>query len=214
MTTLLMILAHPHTDDFSWSLTTAEKFKLSYQKEHPFDTVIIRDLFSEKVPALDDETFAAWKRNKYAPDTLTVHDKTLLARHEVYLDEFLSADKYVFVNPMYNGFVTAELKQYIDVIAVPRKLFRYSENGPIGLLKGKISLHIQSAGGFYHNEKDPAHMAADLGAAYIDQTMKMIGIADKDRQQLFIEGYARYPERADSLKEKAFTDASSLGKNF
>lgn len=64
-------------------------------------------------------------------------DKNLLHRHEEYLEEFLSADKYVFVNPMYNGFVTAELKQYIDVIAVPRKLFRYTENGPIGLLEGK-----------------------------------------------------------------------------
>ncbi|MCT0032534.1 FMN-dependent NADH-azoreductase, partial [Lactococcus lactis subsp. lactis] len=115
---------------------------------------------------------------------------------------------------MYNGFVTAELKQYIDVIAVPRKLFRYTENGPIGLLEGKKSLHIQSAGGFYHNEQDPTHMANDLGAAYIDQTMKMVGLTDENRQQLFVEGYARYPERADELKEKAFTSAENFGKAF
>lgn len=63
MTTLLIILAHPHTDDFSWSLATVEEFKKSYQESHPLDKIIIRDLFSEKVPALDNETFAAWKRN-------------------------------------------------------------------------------------------------------------------------------------------------------
>lgn len=75
MTTLLIILAHPHTDDFSWSLATVEEFKKSYQESHPLDKIIIRDLFSEKVPALDNETFAAWKRNKYAPDTLSADDK-------------------------------------------------------------------------------------------------------------------------------------------
>ena len=46
-------------------------------------------IFSEKVPALDNETFAAWKRNKYAPDTLSADDKNLLHRHEEYLEEFL-----------------------------------------------------------------------------------------------------------------------------
>ena len=45
MTTLLIILAHPHTDDFSWSLATVEEFKKSYQESHPLDKIIIRDLF-------------------------------------------------------------------------------------------------------------------------------------------------------------------------
>ncbi|AYF99727.1 FMN-dependent NADH-azoreductase [Lactococcus allomyrinae] len=212
MSTLLAILAHPHTDDFSWSLATFDEFIKSYEEEHPDEHIIIRDLFEEKVPALDNDTFAAWKRNKYAPDTLTEADQVLLARHNAYVDEFIAADKYVFVNPMYNGFTTAELKQYIDVIAVPRKLFRYTENGPVGLLKGKKSLHIQSAGGFYHNEEDASHMAEDLGAAYIEQTMKMIGI--EAREQLFVEGYAHYPERAEELKKKAFDEARELGKDF
>lgn len=212
MATLLAILAHPHTDDFSWSLATFDEFIKAYKTENPDDKIIIRDLFAKKVPALDNETFEAWKRNKYAPETLTEADKKLLVKQTEYLDEFLSADKYVLVNPMYNGFTTAELKQYIDVIAVPRKLFRYTENGPVGLLKGKKSLHIQAAGGFYHNEVDEGHMANDLGAPYIDQTMKMIGI--DDRSQLFVEGYAHYPERADELKAKAFDEANKLGKTF
>ncbi|MCL2114194.1 MAG: FMN-dependent NADH-azoreductase [Streptococcaceae bacterium] len=212
MSTLLAILAHPHTDDFSWSLATFDEFIKSYKAAHPDEHIIIRDLFDEKVPALDNDTFAAWKRNKYAPDTLTEADQSLLTRHNAYVDEFIAADKYVFVNPMYNGFTTAELKQYIDVIAVPRKLFRYTENGPVGLLKGKKSLHIQSAGGFYHNEEDASHMAEDLGAAYIEQTMKMIGI--EAREQLFVEGYAHYPERSEELKKKAFDEAQELGKNF
>ncbi|MFZ2576757.1 FMN-dependent NADH-azoreductase [Lactococcus hircilactis] len=212
MTTLLAILAHPHTDDFSWSLATFEVFLKSYKQAHPEDKIVIRDLFDEKVPALDNETFAAWKRNKYAPETLSDADKSLLARHESYLAEFLSADKYVFVNPMYNGFTTAQLKEYIDVIAVPRKLFRYTETGPVGLLKGKKSLHIQSAGGFYHNEEDPGHMANDLGAPYVAQTMAMIGI--DAHSQLFAEGYAHYPERAEAIKEEVFKKAQELGVEF
>ena len=156
---------------------------------------MIRDLFDEKVPALDNETFAAWKRNKYAPETLSDADKSLLARHESYLAEFLSADKYVFVNPMYNGFTTAQLKEYIDVIAVPRKLFRYTETGPVGLLKGKKSLHIQSAGGFYHNEEDPGHMANDLGAPYVAQTANFL------RRAMRIILNAQKPSKKKYLKK-------------
>ncbi|KZK10015.1 NAD(P)H-dependent oxidoreductase [Lactococcus cremoris] len=52
MTTLLIVLAHPHTDDFSWSLSTTEKFKEAYRQTNPSDKIIIRDLFAEKVPAL------------------------------------------------------------------------------------------------------------------------------------------------------------------
>ncbi len=48
MTTLLIILAHPHTDDFSWSLATVEEFKKSYQESHPLDKIIIRDLFQKR----------------------------------------------------------------------------------------------------------------------------------------------------------------------
>ncbi|XOW21074.1 NAD(P)H-dependent oxidoreductase [Lactococcus cremoris] len=69
MTTLLIVLAHPHTDDFSWSLSTTEKFKEAYRQTNPSDKIIIRDLFAEKVPACN-ETFATWKRNKYTPDLL------------------------------------------------------------------------------------------------------------------------------------------------
>lgn len=57
-------------------------------------------------------------------------------------------------------------------------------------------------------------MANDFGAAYIDQTMKMVGITDENRKQLFVEGYARYPERSAELKEKAFTIAEKIGQSF
>jgi FMN-dependent NADH-azoreductase len=212
MTTLLAILAHPHTEDFSWSLATFDAFISAYETAHPTDEVIIRDLFADKMPTLDNATFAAWKRNKYAPESLTEADKILLARHDEFISEFLAADKYVFVNPVYNAFIPAELKQYIDVIAVPRKLFRYTENGPVGLLQGKKSLHIQASGGFYHNETAPTPFSVDFGSQYIDHTMEGAGISE--REQLFVEGYEQFPERKEEIKQTAFDKAQELGQKF
>ena len=58
------------------------------------------------------------------------------------LDEFLSADKYVFVSPMWNLSFPPVLKAYIDAITVAGKTFKYTAEGPQGLLTDKKVLHI------------------------------------------------------------------------
>ena len=81
---------------------------------------------------------------------MTGEEKTLLKRHEEWLAEFINADKYVFVNPMYNHFLPAEMKQYLDLTAVAHQTFKYTSKGPVDLLEGKKALHIQAAGSEYH----------------------------------------------------------------
>ncbi|MFC4653147.1 FMN-dependent NADH-azoreductase [Lactococcus nasutitermitis] len=215
MSTLLVILSHPHTTDFSYSLATADKFIASYKLANPNDTIIIRDLFDEEnpVPALSNEVFSAWTKQKFTTEALTAVETKLLEAHTEFLDEFLVADKYVFVNPMYNHFLPAELKQYIDVTAVARKTFRYTENGPEGLLKGKKALHIQAAGGYYHDENGmPLANSHDFGSAYLQATMRLYGLGTPE--SLYVEGYARYPERAEEIKAATFAKAEALGKTF
>ena len=40
------------------------------------------------------------------------------------------------------------MKAYIDSIAVAGKTFKYTEQGPVGLLTDKKALHIQARGGY------------------------------------------------------------------
>ena len=108
MSKVLVIKAHPHTDQ-SLSLAVGDEFVKKYQLAHPEDEIIIRDLFDEEVPPLNDVTFAAWK-NKKNNLPLTEEEKDLLVRHSEWLDEFVSADKYVFINPMWNHFMPAQMK--------------------------------------------------------------------------------------------------------
>ena len=211
MTKLLMILAHPHTTVASKSLQVAASFKASYQAAHPHDDIIIRDLFETPVPALDSTTMTAWMKQKYG-QPLTAAENEQLTAHNTWLNEFMTADKYVFVNPMYNHFLPAELKQYIDVTAVARKTFKYTANGPVGLLTNKKALHIQAAGGIYHTGDQTSVLSMDLGATYLKAALGLYGITDMT--QLFIEGADQNPDAAADIVANAQAQATKLGKTF
>ena len=53
------------------------------------------------------------------------------------LETFMNADRYVFVTPMWNFSYPPVVKAYLDNVAIAGKTFKYTENGPVGLLEGK-----------------------------------------------------------------------------
>lgn len=42
-------------------------------------------------------------------------------------DQFVTADKYVFVTPLWNLSFPSVMKAYFDAVAIPGKAFRYSD---------------------------------------------------------------------------------------
>lgn len=72
------------------------------------------------------------------------------------LDEFLAADTIVIGAPMYNFTLPSQLKAWIDRIAVAGKTFRYTENGPEGLVGSKRVIIALSRGGFYRGDAPAA----------------------------------------------------------
>lgn len=211
MTKLLVIQAHPHIDN-SLSLTVGKQFIKSYKQSHPQDEVIVRDLFDGSVPPLNDQTMEAWRKQKF-DEPLTDDEKALLDQHSIWLDEFISADKYVFINPMYNHFLPAELKQYLDITAVAHKTFKYTVNGPVGLLTDKKLLHIQAAGNFYHDEHGNDQMAMmDLGDAYLTHMANFYGIDQIEK--LFIEGADAKPDQRENILSTALIQANVMAKTF
>jgi FMN-dependent NADH-azoreductase len=65
------------------------------------------------------------------------------------LDEFMWADVIVVGAPMYNFGVPAQLKTWIDYLAVAGVTFRYTANGPEGLAGGRRVFIASSRGGMY-----------------------------------------------------------------
>lgn len=208
MTKLLIIQAHPKTEGFSYSLDVAQTFIDSYHKHHPSDTITIRNVFTDGVPPINDLTFDAWlKMKEPKANNLSQEQLDLINKHNEWLDEFIAHDKYVFVNPMYNHFIPAELKQYIDLISVTRKTFKYTEKGLVGLLTDKKSLHIQAAGGFYKPD-----IQVDLGAQYLEHTMNRFGVTSVDG--IYIEGMAEQPDKAVDILNAAKKQATLLAETF
>lgn len=226
--TLLVIQAHPHIDN-SLSLAVGKQFIDSYRESHPEDQIIIRDLYADGgVPPLNDLTMEAWRKQKFN-EPLAKEEEQLLKQHEKWLDEIINADKYVFINPMYNHFLPAEMKQYLDLTAVAHKTFKYTSKGSVGLLKGKKALHIQAAGSEYHKsgkwgiikflfrkafgiQSNESCALMDLGDTYLTNMMKFYGI--NNVQKLFIEGADAHRDQRQVILQEAIQQAKTMAPQF
>ncbi|HEY1142237.1 MAG TPA: FMN-dependent NADH-azoreductase [Lysobacter sp.] len=125
---------------------------------------------------------------------LTKADTAAAETSEQTLQQFLDSDVVVIGAPMYNFSVPSTLKAWIDRVAVAGRTFRYTENGPEGLAKGKRMVIASGRGGIY-GENSPA----DFQEAYLRQVFGFLGVSDIE----FIraEGVAYSPQhRTDALE--------------
>jgi FMN-dependent NADH-azoreductase len=74
--------------------------------------------------------------------------------------------------PVYNFSIPATLKTWIDLIARARLTFRYTEQGPEGLVKGKKAYLAVATGGV------AVDSAADFATPYMRHLLGFIGITD------------------------------------
>lgn len=95
-----------------------------------------------------------------------------LAFSDQLIDELKWADHIVLTTPMYNFGVPATLKAWIDLVCRAGVTFRYSANGPEGLLKDKRADIIITTGGV------PLAGPVDFVSGYLKQVFGFIGIKD------------------------------------
>jgi FMN-dependent NADH-azoreductase len=143
MSTILVITASPRGESsISRALTT--RFAQLWAQGHPEDTVLLRDIGHHPVPHVTEP----WVVGAFAPaDAQTAESKAAIAVSDQLVDEFLSADRYVFGVPMYNFNIPSTFKAYIDQIVRAGKTFAVGPNGFEGLVKDKKALFITSSGG-------------------------------------------------------------------
>jgi len=211
MAKVLYITAHPHDETQSYSMAVGKEFINEYKQVNKNDEVIHIDLYKENIPHIDADVFSGWGklRSGQGFDQLSADEKAKVGRLNELSDQFVSADKYVFVTPLWNFSFPPIMKAYLDSVAVAGKTFKYTENGPIGLLPDKKALHIQARGGFY--SEGPAAQL-EMGHRYIGVMMSFFGIPSLEG--LFIEGHNAMPEKAQEIKENAINRAKDLAHTF
>lgn len=211
MARVLYITANPKADEQSFSLSVGKAFLEAYRQAKPEDEIVKLDLYQTDIPYIDTDVFNGWGKLQQgkAFDELDAGEKAKVARINELTEQFIDADKYVFVTPLWNFSFPPLVKAYIDNICIAGKTFKYTAEGPVGLLQNKKAVHIQARGGVY--SEGPA---ADLefGDRYLHAIFRFIGI--HDAKSVIAEGMAQTPNDADSIKQNAIKQAQETVQWF
>lgn len=136
---------------------------------HGRTRVQVRDLARTPPPLLDADWIAASYTDPQARDA---DQRAALAVSDELVAELCAADVVVIGVPVYNFGVPAALKAWVDLVARARVTFRYTENGPEGLLTGKRAYLVMASGGVAIGS------AADFATGYLRQLLGFLGITD------------------------------------
>ena len=199
MANVLVVNAHPLSAEDSQTVTILDTFIEAHQASHPEDVFTMLDLYYTDLPEIDGDLLLAWKSLQKGTDFTelsSVQQEKVRVFNE-FTDQFLASEKIVIANALWNLNIPTKLKAWFDTINVAGKTFRYTAEGPTGLITDKKALHIQSSGGTYNGQ--------DFSAQYVKGILNFIGITDFD--SIYIEGAnydpARAPEIMAAAKEKA-----------
>lgn len=146
--------------------------------------VLTRDLAKDPLPQITQE----WSDARQIPVTdRDDQQREALALSDTLIEELRAADTVVIGVPMYNFSIPTSLKAWIDLVARQGETFRYTENGPQGLLQNKRAIIAFASGGV------PAGSDADFAVGYLKHFLGFIGITDvtvisADRLALDAEG--------------------------
>jgi FMN-dependent NADH-azoreductase len=145
--------------------------------DNPDGQVNRRDLAAEPVPHLNLARFQAFT----TPESeRTPEQRDVAAYSDRLIAELQEADVIVLGIPMYNFSVPSTLSSYFDHVARAGVTFRYTPEGPEGLLTNKKAVVFITRGGIYGEDHAQSN--------YVRQFLGFIGI--QDVEMIHAEGLA------------------------
>lgn len=168
MSTLLLIESSVRQRD-SVSRQLSEEFVAQWRQANPGGRVLNRDLAREPLPHLDADLLGGWMKPAAEQSAA---EQAALARSDQLIEELLAADVLVLGAPMYNFAIPSTLKAWLDHVLRAGVTFKYTEQGPRGLLQGKRAYVLTARGGLY------AGGPLDQQEPYLRQALGFIGIDD------------------------------------
>lgn len=168
MSTLLLIESSVRQRG-SVSRQLSEEFVAQWRQANPGGRVLSRDLAREPLPHLDADLLGGWMKPAAEQSAA---EQAALARSDQLIEELLAADVLVLGAPMYNFAIPSTLKAWLDHVLRAGVTFKYTEQGPRGLLQGKRAYVLTARGGVY------AGGPLDQQEPYLRQALGFIGIDD------------------------------------
>lgn len=199
MAKVLYVKANPKADSESNTFKLANEFLDEYRKNNPNDEIITLDLYKEGIKPLDGEML----REMFSGVKNDVYNRAL---------EFASADKYIIAAPMWNLASPAILKAYFDYVVFNGISFKYTAEGPVGLLsdKPRKAMHIVTRGGAYGGSPASDY---EMGDRYIRTILGFMGIYNVSTLSFELTNVL-LGEELESTREKAYTQAREIARSF
>ncbi|GAA5219238.1 FMN-dependent NADH-azoreductase [Corallincola platygyrae] len=188
----LLVVKSSILADNSQSSRLADLYAEAWLKANLDGEVSVRDLGAEPIPHLDGNTLGAWAT---PAEEQTAEQRELAQRSDLLIEEVMSADVIVIGMPMYNFGVPSSFKAWIDHIARAGVTFRYTENGPEGLVKNTRAVVAAARGGMYQGTPK------DTQTVYLRDVLGFLGISDVEFA--YAEGLAMGEEGAKIAIEAA-----------
>lgn len=201
MKTILYVKANPKPNELSRTFQISEKFIESYKKKNPQDKIITLDLYKEDINFLTMESI----QQIFGPKNESSKNNPLLS----YAYTFAQADKYVIAAPLWNLGVPSILKAYFDYITVKDISFKYTAQGPVGLLTNKNALYISARGGRYDIEPMSNF---EFGERYVKTILNFLGITNYS--SLFADGVDITGADIKQIVNTAVEKAQNLAEIF
>jgi FMN-dependent NADH-azoreductase len=199
MAKVLFVKANPKADSESNTFRLANEFVNEYKKIHPEDEIITLDLYKEGIKPLDG---------------IMLKDMFSGVKNDVYnrAVEFASMDKYIIAAPMWNLSSPAILKAYFDYVVFNGISFKYTAEGPVGLLKDKPrkAIHIVTRGGAY-SEGPTADF--EMGDRYIRTIFGFMGVTDVSTLSFDLTNVL-LGEELERAREAAHSQAKEMAQMF
>jgi FMN-dependent NADH-azoreductase len=186
MTTILQLNSAARSQGAQSTLLSNE-LTAKLQQSNAGAKVVVRDLLADGLPHLDESVLGAF----FTPaENRTAEQAAIVAKSDALIAELQAADIVVIGAPMYNFGISSQLKTYFDWIARAGVTFRYTENGPEGLVKGKKVFVVAARGGKYHGTPNDSH------TPYLKTFLGFLGMTDVSF--IYAEGLNMGPDSASA----------------
>jgi FMN-dependent NADH-azoreductase len=167
----------------SHSTTIANELSARLLSTHTSAKLTVRDLAVTPQPTLDEAALQVL----FTPAEQRTSDQAArVAIDDAVIAEIQAADVVVIGAPMYNFGVSAQLKNWMDAIARAQVTFKYTSQGPEGLLNGKKVYVVLTRGGVYRNTP------TDSQVPFMTTFFGFLGMTDVEF--IYAEGLAMGPE--------------------
>lgn len=176
MATLLHIKTSIFGDEGK-SSQLAAKFIEQWKQTNTDGAVVVRDLIVEDLPHLDSFVVGALMTPE---EERSAAQQALVDRSDEFIREIRAADKIIIGVPMYNFSIPTQMKAYFDLLARAGVTFKYTENGPVGLIEDKPVYLFATRGGLYKDN------GIDFQIPFVKQFLGFIGL--ESVEVIFAEG--------------------------